>query len=295
MHPLPNCIMSFAGADRVGSALAKDLQKMPALASKEDLQHFLDSHAQYHRSGVTVVFGLIDRVVQMPRLLKWESNNPNTLEEDAYLFCGSGSDYLGELGRSFSLNLTHLPVGTPQKAGAFSGYFNQKLFHTIGKELALRGVGGCFFSLALDRSGLLAQQDTAIIKVEVVESEGLLIAQVIKLAYRRGILFINSPIRGDRRALLNSYNCTKEAVEAQQALARHGAKALQELGVDFDEVWDLSDVRSIEIHFDYDNIPSHFVPACDQGEFLTLDATRTKSVISEKLQSVIEDCIKKAR
>jgi len=294
MYPLPNCIMSFAGSDKVGYALAKDLQEKPRLKSKEDIQDFLNSHTKYHRSGITAIFGIYDGVAQRHLILKWASENPNTLEEDVYLYCGSGSNYLGELARNFSVNLTHLQVQTTQKSAAFSSYFNQKLFHTTGKELVCQGVGGCFYSVALERSDLLAQEDTAIIKVEIIQRKKAFVIYVIKVAYRKGILFTNSSVSQERKAYINSYNCTKEAIESEQLIVRYGKKGLDSLGIDFKDLWDLSNVRNIEVHFDYDNIPS-FYAACDPGEYLSLDDTRTKPIITEKLHEEIINCIKTAR
>jgi hypothetical protein len=294
MYPLPNCIMSFAGRDKAGYALAKDLQEKSRLESKEDIENFLKSHTEHHRSEITAIFGIYDNIAQRHRLLKWDSNNPGTVEEDVYLYCGSGSNYLGELAREFSLSLTRLQAQTTQKAAAFSCYFNQKLFHTIGKDLAYHGVGGCFYGMALEQTGLLVQEDTAIIKAEIIPTRSLLCIYVIKVAYRKGILFINSSLSKERKAYINSYNCTKEAIESAQTIARDRRKGLDMLNIDFKDLWDLSNTRNIEVHFDYDNIPSFYM-ACDPGEYLSLDDTRTKPIVTEKLHEKIINCIKAAR
>jgi hypothetical protein len=118
---------------------------------------------------------------------------------------------------------------------------------------------------------------------------------VIKVAYRKGILFINSSVLQERRkAYTNSYNCTKEAIESSQLLKRYGNKGLDSLGIDLQDLWDLSNIRNIEVHFDYDNIHSFYL-SCDPGEYLSLDDTRTKPIITEKLNEQIINCIEAAR
>ena len=121
-------------------------------------------------------------------------------------------------------------------------------------------------------------------------------APVIKLAFRRGVFFVNSSVSSVKNALTNSVSCPDDVREAIDAFAEKRLTQFpyETLGFDLEEIWDLADVRNVEIHFEYDNIPSQY-RFCAPGELLALDDTKTKVTATPQLQEDIQELIKAAR
>ena len=75
---------------------------------------------------------------------------------------------------------------------------------------------------------------------------------------------------------------------------KHPINLKKYLDFDLEEIWDIRNVKNIEIHFEFDNIPSVYLE-CDPGQYLSFGETRTDVKINNDLEKIIEDCITKAR
>ena len=114
---------------------------------------------------------------------------------------------------------------------------------------------------------------------------------IIKLAYRRGILFVNSSLSTEKRGLVNRVNCSDEVLQSIDWQSHDAFKAPY---FDTEEIWDLSNVKNIEIHFEFDNIPSLYL-TCKPGELLAFGKSRTDVVMNPKLTRKILELIQAAR
>lgn len=295
-NPRANCIVGLAGDSGRGLEIIDQIKSTDGLDTYEALRTFLSDRPPSRQKHVTMIIGIFDDSLKSTYMLKWSSDTPEQAEEGSFLSAGSGRAYLRDMPQDLVREILSTRAAAAKKGAILSCYFNQKLFGSLGKPLHHVGVGGCFFSFGLEGNHFAPQEDTAILRVELIPSKQMIHVPVIKLALRRGVFFINSSVSGVKNALTNTVDCPDDVREAFDTLREKGLKEFpyEALGFDLEEIWDLANVRSVEIHFEYDNIPSQY-RTCAPGELLELDDTKTKVTASPQLQEDIEELIKAAR
>lgn len=289
--PLPNCIASFAGAVPTGICILESLKSIKKIDSKDHLSTILSTFQMPKTTEYRTIFliGLFDRILNKNSLFKWDSFYPDKLEEGNYFIAGIEDNIL-KINPQLLTELINIDKSIQVKGAALSFYYNQKLFHSLGLQLNNHGVGGCFFSISLNSDKFIAQDDTAILKIEL-KPKGIIHIPIIKLAYREGILFVNSSINNEKKAVIQRFNCSDKI---NKILDKHPINLKKYLDFDLEEIWDIRNVKNIEIHFEFDNIPSVYLE-CNPGQYLSFGETKTDVKINNDLEKIIEDCITKAR
>ena len=295
-NPRVNCIVGLAGDPERGIEIIDQIKSTDGLDTYETLRTFLSDRPPSLQKHVTIIIGIFDESLKSTHMLKWSSKTPEHAEEGSFLSAGSGRAHIQDMPEELVREILSTRTAAATKAAALSFYFNQKLFHSLGKPLHRVGVGGCFFGFGLEGAHFEPQEDTAILRFELISLKQTAHAPVIKLALRRGVFFVNSAVSGVKNALTNTVDCPDDVREAIDALREKRLKEFpyEALGFDLEEIWDLANVRNVEIHFEYDNIPSLY-RACVPGELLELDDTKTKVTVSPQLQEDIQELIKAAR
>jgi hypothetical protein len=138
-------------------------------------------------------------------------------------------------------------------------------------------LGGCFFGLGLEEDRVIPQGDTAIFKFDLVPSKNSIYSYVTKLAFRYGMLIVNSTITGENKILVNTDCCPEEVA---MAIQEHGIKAIELLPIDLDSLKHLASVEYIEMHFRPSNVPS-CCTNCKPGEYFSVSETG-KNIATDK-------------
>ena len=295
-NPRANCIVGLSGNAERGLAIIDQIKSTDGLDTYDALRTFLSDRPPTRQKNVTMIIGIFDESLKSIHMFKWSSNIPEHAEEGSFLSAGSGREHLRDMPHELVREILDTRTTAATRGAVLSFYFNQKLFHSLGKPLHQVGVGGCFFSFGLQGEHFEPQEDTAILRVELILSKQMIHVPVIKLALRRGVFFVNSSVSGVKNALTNTVSCPDDVLEAMDAVRDKRLERFpyEALGFDLEEIWDLANVRNVEIHFEYDNIPSLY-KACAPGELLELDDTKTKVTMKPQLQEEIQELIKAAR
>ncbi|KKN15310.1 hypothetical protein LCGC14_0987320 [marine sediment metagenome] len=291
-NPRANCIVGLAGNPDRGLAIIDQIKSTDGLDTYEALCTFLSDRPPSRQKRVTLIIGIFDESLKSTHMLKWSSETPAHVEEGSFLCAGSGTAYLRDMPKELVREILSTRTAAATKGAMLSFYFNQKLFHRLGKSLHQVGVGGCFFSFGLDGDHFESQEDTAILRVELIPSKQMIHVPVVTLAFRRGVFFVNSAVSGVKNVLMNSVDCPDDVREAIDALREKRLKEFpyENLGFDLEEIWGLASVRNVEIHFESDKIPSKYI-ACAPGELLELDDTKTTVTVKPQLQEEIQELI----
>ena len=283
-----NCILSFAGEVSIGKKVVEKLNKIDTY-TQTSIEETLKKISVSDNRNVSFLICFFDKTEC--KLFKWEIQKPSEFLYGKYFSAGSGRNILDDINPDLIEELIESEVDFEKKGAALSFYYNQKLVHKIGYDLSRAGVGGCFFSFSIDKNGVKPQKDTIILKGEINKKTNQIHFPLIKQAYRKGLFFINSSISNEKKVLINDQNCDSTLLNN---LLVSGAEGLNHNGFDLLEIWDLENVENMEIHFEYDNIPSHF-QNCTPGEFLKFGKHRKDVVFDKKLEVLINDLISKAR
>ncbi|HEX9825270.1 MAG TPA: hypothetical protein VGA80_01635 [Flavobacteriaceae bacterium] len=283
-----NCILSFAGDVAIGKKVIEKLKKIERY-NQISIEEILKKISVSNNQNVSFLICFYDN--NECKLLKWQIQKPLKFDYGNYFSLGSGTSILADINPDLIDELLESEANFEKKGAALSFYYNQKLIHKSGNELSKIGVGGCFFSFSLDENGVKPQKDTVILKGEINKRNNQIHFPLIKQAYRRGLFFINSTVSGDKKLLINDQNCNSDLLDC---LSKFGINALEQNGFDLLEIWDLKNVENIEIHFEYNNIPSHF-QNCKPGEFLKFGENRKDVVFDKKLEVLVNDLLSNAR
>ncbi|MEK6152147.1 hypothetical protein WIW50_02750 [Flavobacteriaceae bacterium 3-367] len=283
-----NCILSFAGRVEIGQKVIDNLNKIEKY-NETSIEATLKRFSSFDGEKVSFLICFYDN--NECKLFKWEIHNPLNFEYGNYFSLGSGKNVLADINSKFINEILESEIDFEQKGAALSFYYNQKLIHKSGNELSKVGVGGCFFSFCLDKNGVKPQKDTVILKGEINKRNKHIQFRLITQAYRKGLFFIYSAVSGAKRILINPHNCSSKILNS---LSKSATNVLEENGFDLFDIWDLKNVENMEIHFEYDNIPSHF-QSCKPGEFLSSGKNQNEAFYNKKMEILIHDLISQAR
>lgn len=283
-----NCILSFAGEVTIGKKVVEKLNKINKY-NQISIEDTLKKISISDNRNVSFLICFFDK--KECKLFKWQIQKPLEFEYGKYFSEGSGKSILDNINPNLIDQLIENNADFEKKGAALSFYYNQKLVHKAGNELSKVGVGGSFFSFSLNENGVKPQKDTVILKGEINKRTKQIYFPIIKLAYRKGLFFVNSTISNDKKILINDQNCDSALLNN---LSKSGVKVLKENGFDLLEIWDLENVENMEIHFENNNIPSHF-QNCKPGEFLKFGKHRKDVIFDKKLETLINNLISNSR
>lgn len=283
-----NCILSFAGEVSIGNKVVEKLKKIE-IYNQITIEDTLRKISVSDNRNTSFLICFFDK--NGCKLFKWQIQNPLQFEYGKYFTVGSGKNILEDINPKLIEELLESEADFEKKGAALSFYYNQKLVHKIGNDLSRVGVGGCFFSFSLDENGVKPQKDTVLLKGEINKKSNDINFPLIQLAYRKGLFFIRSSISEDIKILINDTNCDKNLLNN---LLKSGIEGLNENGFDYWEILDLKTVENMEIHFEYNNLPSHF-QNCKPGEYLKFGENKKDVIINKKLTTLINELISKAR
>lgn len=273
-HPFASCIVGIAGSAEAGMQVVQLLKDTPPEsfeAMKSILATILPCESD---KPCELIIGSYDKTTGSNKLIKWSNRNPCFPEEGGLFMAGSGTDFFQDYLPRLSEKLKETGYFNGKNMGAaLSTILNQALVKSTGKGLSDSGVGGCFFSIGLHGSELFPQMDTAVLYVELLPRIKTIGSRVCKLAYREGILFIDSPFVG-RKILASSLNTPPDIL-----------KRMSEGDFPFDpeDVWNTDNVQNLEIHFRDDSLYSQYI-SCKPGEFLS-----TKDGIPELSPKLLDE------
>jgi|25_taG_2_1085351.scaffolds.fasta_scaffold08993_2 hypothetical protein len=285
-----NCLLTFAGDVSVGKRVVEKLAKIDHY-NQDSIKSILSNFYSTNSQNATFLICFYDHTLLECKLLKWQIKDSSKFEFGNYFSVGSGTNVLKDINPDLIKELLETDADFQKLGAALSFYYNQKLFHKTGNDLSKVGVGGCFFSFSVDQNGVKNQKDTVILKGEINKKTNNIHFPLIKQAYRDGLFFINSTVAGDKKVLINDKNCNSQILES---IEKEGVNALEKNGFDLLEIWDLVNVENLEIHFEYNNIPSHF-QNCKPGEFLSFGKNRKEVVFDKKLEVLVNEILSKAR
>lgn len=283
-----NCILSFAGRVEIGKKVVERLNEIEKY-NETSIEATLKTFSSFDGKKVSFLICFYDN--NECKLFKWQIQNPLNFEYGNYFTLGSGTSVLADIDSKFIDEILESEVDFDKKGAALSSYYNRKLIHKSGNKLSRIGVGGCFFSFSLDENGVKPQKDTVILKGEINKRTNNIHFHLIRQAYRKGLFFINSTVSGKNKILINNQNCSSKILNS---FSKSGTNVMEENGFDLLDIWDVKNVENMEIHFEYDNIPSHF-QSCKPGEFLNSGKNKMDVVYDKKLEILINDLISKTR